>query len=137
MGWSTYLDNIVTRVATVSGLSDVHRAAVIDPDKIVKIPRWPKAIVTDLGGSLDPFSGTVYDRQFAVTIIGYYPRGVDGGFASKQIGALSEAVVTELTHTREHGEITLIGDIGEQAEAVGSGAELYMQTSIFSYSVDA
>jgi hypothetical protein len=136
MGWSSYLDSIVTRVAAVSGISTAYRSASVDPDKMVKIPRWPKAIISDLGGQLDPYSGTIYDRQFAVTIAILYPRGVEGGAASQQLGTLAEAVVTALTHTRDSGEISLIGDIGEQVESVG-GPEIYMQTQIYSYSVEA
>lgn len=136
MGWNSYLDSIVTRVAAISGVNRCERAANVDIERLSKIPRWPTVVITDMGGSLDPYSGSIYNKQFAVSIIAMVPRGPLGGEASKDIATVAEAIVTELTHTRDHGEITLYADIGETVEGSNSG-EIYLQTFIFNYLVSA
>lgn len=130
MGWNSAIDTVVTTVAAVSGINYCSRAALIDPDRLVKIPRWPKALVHDLGGQLDPFSGEIYDRMFGVTLVVMKPRGTDGSEASKLLATLSDLVVTALTHTRIGSSISIIMDSQEIAEAVNSN-ELYMKTLIF------
>ena len=134
MGWNSYLDSIVTRVAAVTGINRCERAAHVDIDKMVAVPRWPQAIVSDFGGEIDPFSGDIYIKRFAVTLAVLVPRGTNGKEASKKLAEISEAVVAELTHTRDHGEITLFGEMGEVAESSGT-AEVYMQTFLFNYLV--
>lgn len=134
MGWNSYLDSIVTRVAGVTGVNRCERAAVVDPEKLMKIPRWPTVIISDEGGAVDPFSGDIYNKQFSCTIAALVPRGTLGGKASEDVATVAEAIVAELTHTRDHGEITLYAEAGESFESV-DGREIYLKTLIFNYLV--
>ena len=133
-GWNSYLDLLVTRLEAVTGVNLAERTAVIDPEKLIKIPRWPKVLVTDFGGNIDRFSGVIYDRQVAITICVLSARGVIGGKASKLIGTVAEAIVTALTHTRTDGTMRLIEDTEESAQSAG-GREIYFKTLIFTYSI--
>lgn len=131
MSWNSFLDTVVTRLATVTGINRAERSAVIDPDRMMAVPRFPTGIVTDMGGSVDPFSGEIYERQFAITIAVLVPRFMLGGEASKTLGTICEAVVEEFTHTREDSSIRLLADTDEVAEAAGQ-SEIYLKTMLFS-----
>lgn len=134
MSWSAFLDTVVTRLATVTGVNRAERSAVVDPDRLMKIPRFPTGIVTDLGGSVDPFSGEIYERNFAITIAVLVPRFTLGGEASKALGTICEAVVEEFTHTREDSSIRLLADTDEVAEGTET-AEIYLKTMAFTVDV--
>lgn len=134
MSWTSFLDSVVTTVGSVSGINKAYRGATVDPDRLMRIPRWPKAIIQDMGGQIDQYSGTIYDRQMAITLVSFRPRDATGTEAAKELGTLSEAVVDALTHTRTANAITLVGDLEEIAESVGQG-EVYMKTLLFSYSI--
>ncbi len=132
-GWNAYLDLLVTRIEGVTGVNKAERSAVVDPDKMMKIPRFPMAIITDLGGSVDVFSGEIDDRQVAITIAVLAPRGVQGGKANKLIATIAEAIVTELDHTRTDGTIRIIEDT-EEATQSAAGREIYFKTLVYTYS---
>lgn len=133
--WNEFIDDCVTRVATVTGINSAIRSAAADPEKILKIPgRFPKALVHNLGGQMDVFNGTVNQRLLGITIALHYPRGVVGGEAEKALATISEAVIAEFTHTREDDSIRLLSDTMEVAESIGDG-EMYLSTLIFSYEI--
>lgn len=135
MAWyDEVLDSIETSLAGVSGISYATRG-VFDPVKSKKIPRWPKAYLTDLGGQRDPFTGDLSNRLAAVTLVVFEPRGVDGKRASKTLAQLDEAVSELLTHTRPGNNIALLADSDEGVE--GSDAlEFYVKTIVFEYEVE-
>lgn len=134
MSWTAVLDSVETILGSVTGINYASRAALIDPERLLRIPRWPKALVYDIGGSINGFNGETYERQFGVAIVVLAPRGTEGKKASQELGTLSEAVVTALTHTRGAGTIRIIADTFEAAGSVGE-QEIYMQNLIFSYEV--
>lgn len=131
MGWSAFLDTVVTRAASVSGISTAERAVGIDPDRAVRVPRFPKALVHDMGGAIDPYSGDIYERTFGISILVFVPRGANGSEAAKKLGTLAEAMTTEFTHTQEDSSIRVLGESEESAESAGGG-EIYSKTLVFS-----
>lgn len=134
MGWNSFLDSVETRLASVSGISYASRAASLDPEKLLKIPRWPAGLVVDMGGMVNPFSGEIAERLMSIVIAVFKPRGTLGKEAAKQLGTLSEAVVEEFTHTDENSSIRVLSESDEIAEQVGSG-EVYMRAITFSYDI--
>lgn len=134
MGWSSYIDDAVTRLASVSGISYAARAAGVDPEKLLLIPQWPAGLVIDLGGNADPFSGDITERTMSIVIAVFVPAGTLGGQASQQLGTISEAVVEAFTHTANDSTIRILSETDELAEGVGDG-EVYMRAITFSYDI--
>lgn len=134
MGWSTYIDSAVTRLASVSGISYAARAAGIDPEKLLLIPQWPAGLVVDGGGAADPFSGDITERSLSIILAVFVPAGTLGTQASQQLGTISEAVVEAFTHTANDSTIRILSESDEIAEGVGSG-EVYMRVLTFSYDI--
>lgn len=132
--WNTFLDELAADLDAITGIDYVERAAVLDVDKILLIPRWPKAIVTNMGGTLD-FSGEIWERQVGITLAKSVPAGTLGSKASKELASLQELVVATLEHTRQTNAFSLVFESEEVSEAVGVG-EVYMVTMIFSYQLE-
>lgn len=134
MSWNSFLESAVTRAASVTGISLAERSVGIDPERVIKVPRFPKALVHDLGGSIDPFSGHIYERTFGVSIVVFVPRGASGSEAARKLATLAELMTTEFTHTRDNSSIRCLGETEESAEAAGQG-EIYIKTLVFSYDI--
>lgn len=134
MGWNAFLDTVETRAASVTGISYASRAASLDPDKLLKIPRWPAALVISGGGGTDPYSGRIQEGTFSVVIALLKPRGTLGKEASRTLSGLAELMIEEFTHTSEDSSIDCIGISDEIGEAIGQG-EVYMIALNFSYDI--
>lgn len=132
MAWNAYIDDKVTEIAAIPGINYCERAALIDPDRIMRINRWPMALVQSEGLNIDPFNGVICGGLLGVTLVTNKSRGLLGSAAIRELGTISEAVIAALTGTRD-GAVMLWGVSEEAGESVDGNNEIYMVKLIFSY----
>lgn len=133
-----YLEAKVAQVAAITNGSDlafnwVERRPDIDVDDLLKINRWPKAVITDFGGELNVFNASLWERLMAITIVVHRPR--DPSRAARDLSQLGELLVADLKHNRDDSAIKLVADSDEVAESVGN-TRLYMKTYLFAYEIE-
>lgn len=134
MSWTAFLDNVVTRAASVTGITYASRAASLDPERLLNIPAWPCALVIDGGGVANPYEPNTTERTMSIVIAVFEPAGTLGQFAAQTLGTLSKLMVDEFTHTREDSSIRVLSESDEIAERVGGG-EVYMRAINFTYDI--
>jgi hypothetical protein len=142
MNNAAYIRNFVRRLRELKNpktnkplFARVIRTGDIDIDRLSRLPAFPAAAVTSMGGEIDPGNNQVWDRQVAVTIL-----LVD---ASDQSGDKSADTMEEFTEVLQE---SIEGSRGDEIYAGweshdstiprDSAASIWMRTTTFFYRLD-
>lgn len=106
----------------------------VDLDTVLKIPRFPMALINDAGGELSPVNGKVWTRQMDITILDVKPRDHAGEQGTIQILNLGEALVAALEWNRTDG-LFLAADSDVEAVTVKKGLMIFTKTYTFQYQI--
>lgn len=118
----------------------VIRCADIDIELLKKIPQWPCACVSNLGGELRSVNGEVWDRLLGITLVNKFISDVNLDEAVGWLDDVTELVMDEMEETRGNDKTT--GDpiycVSESEDSIVSsdGGTYAMKTLVFSFSVD-
>jgi hypothetical protein len=114
----------------------VGRSAVIDSDKILAIPAFPRALVHHLEGQLQGANGEVWDNVFGVTI--FQVSTFDGltDAACEWLDKTSRIVIRELQDSR-HGDNVICRYQGPDETLLNdAGVDVVQRQLSFTYSID-
>lgn len=131
-----FLDSKVARLVNLGIFATVSRAAVIDPDAMMAVPRWPKALVIDMGGELAPSNGKLWTRAMAVVIAVHEPRDEIGARASVELLELASRVADEFEGDRRDSGIVLVNDSDAVLEPMPGGGMFFTKTLLFMYEIE-
>lgn len=132
----TFMESIRTRVAAVvdgsaaTVFARVWIAPFLDLNAMVRIARWPCAIIVDNGGEYDPYNGKVMTRRFSVSIMECHPRDHIGEETSLQILDKGEYLVTALEYDTDI-EIFNAADDDIEAISLETGLLILLKTYNF------
>lgn len=134
---STFLTETKTDVEAVqysaaTAFPRVWIVPAVDLAKLLKIPRWPTALINDAGGQLDPVNGKIWTRRLDITIIDSVPRDHVGEQSTLKVLALGNALVTALEHN-SNDAIYLAADSDLQALPYGTMLMMLTKTYSFEY----
>lgn len=146
MSTSAFIKGVVRRLKEVRFTGKkylfprVIRCADIDLELLKKIPQWPCACVTNLGGELRSVNGEIWDKLLGVTMVNKF--SIDGVLddAMDWLDRATEVVQNELEESRGNDNTT--GDpiycVSENEDSIISadGGSYAMKTLVFAYSID-
>ena len=126
----TFLNDVKTRVDAIGSFNQIWVAPFVDIDRIVKIPRFPTAVIVDNGGTIDPYNGKIMTRQFSITILDTSLRDHIGEESSLDILDLGEGLVSALEYDTT---IEIFNASDEDLEAFGSDSQTLVLAKTYNF----
>ena len=132
----TFLEAIQTAVlAVVDGgavkqFSRVDIMPFLDIERLMRIPRWPAAVIFDNGGTLDQYNGKIWTRLFSIAVIDCHPRDSIGQETVLQIHDRGEFLIDRLEY-EEDLNIFTAGD--DDLEAIGHDNGLFVLVKTYRF----
>lgn len=135
-------DKIVRLRALLDGDGDilfqkVQRAVSIDGDRILKIPAFPSAVLTQLGGELNDANGEIWTRRMGVTVVVKSAWDPFGDRAAEQLDDLCDDVINELQDDqRDEGIICIYESEDDSVISENHKTDYAYRTLVFQYKID-
>lgn len=136
-----YLENKRTQIAAITdggplAFNLVRILPTDDIDNVLRLPRWPQAVIVDKGGTIDPLNGKVWDRIMSVTIFVMMPRDPAGEKAVEELLRKGDILTSSLEYDETDSAIFLIADSDFEAVEFEEGAIVVSKSYHFRYSIE-
>lgn len=88
--------------ANVKAFARVWVAPYLDMDMLLRIPRWPAAVISDKGFSINQSNGKVKTGAFEVAVVACTPRDQVGDASILDIMDLGDLLITGLEYDSDN-----------------------------------
>lgn len=137
---AAYLEAVRTLVAVITDGTDplfgrVWIAPLFDDTDIPKIPRWPAAVITPLGGSINEFNSSIYEGTFGIVIANMASRDPMGDWGTQKLLEIGHYMTRQIKFS-DSSDIKLINTSDVSAEKTLAGQTIVHRQYIFSYTIE-
>ena len=124
-----FLTEVVNRIKAIDNggdplFSNVRKAPFLDMAKLIKIPRWPAAVVLDGSGNFNRFNRDIWTRTFSVAIIDCVARDNIGEQTLKSMHLRMKGLIDTLKYRTTDTAVDYSAD--EELEAVGTETDMLL-----------
>lgn len=133
------MEAIKTRVAAVvdGGAAIAFPRTMIVPfldvERLLKNPRWPAALITDNGGTLNERNGKIWTRSFSVSVVDSHPRDHVGEETALALTDLGDYLLAALEYDTDM-DIWNAGD--DDLEALGTDAGVLVLVKTYRFTAE-
>ena len=135
----TFMEAIKTRgVAVVDGsaVKVFPRTMIVpflDVERLMKNPRWPAALITDNGGTLNERNGKIWTRNFSVSVVDSHPRDNVGELTVKELWDMGDFLLTAMEYDTD---LTIWNAGDDDLEAVGTDAGVLVLVKTYRFTAE-
>lgn len=137
---SVYLESVRTLLAAITDGADplfgrVWIAPFFDDTDIVKIPRWPAAVLSPLSGAINRFNSSIYEGTFGVVIAHMANRDPMGDWGTVKLLEVGHYMTRQIKFS-DASDIKLISTSDVETAKTLIGQMIVHRQYVFSYTIE-